>query len=313
MNKEEYLELLKNCLQALPLDEQEEALDFYENYLNDAEDEEKAIEELGTPEELAGKIKEKIACVPEKKTAFTQEEDSSSENSSRSAFKFSFPASTVHNWDFSLCTAEVVIVGVPAAADDSLYEIEARNIPESVLKVYVSSRGSLIIENKGAVPAFVRERTSRRNGRFDRRKAAPRILIKTPQQINLDTMKISFAAGQISIKDINAECNRLIVEHVAGDFSAGFIKTKEADLRCCSGQLKIDGEFTDKMKLNCALGNLALRQQTKTEDCAYSARVFLGSFKMGNVSKKGVGNIGNKENEAKHIDANVFMGEISIN
>ena len=206
-----------------------------------------------------------------------------------------------------------MIVGIPAAEDDALYEIEARNIPESVLKVYVSSRGSLIIENKGAVPAFVRERTSRRNGRFDRRKAAPRILIKTPQQINLDTMKISFAAGQISIKDINAECNRLIVEHVAGDFSAGFIKTKEADLRCCSGQLKIDGEFTDKMKLNCALGNLALRQQTKTEDCAYSAKVFLGSFKMGNVSKKGVGNIGNKENEAKHIDANVFMGEISIN
>ena len=38
MNREEYLKELKNCIQALPVEEQNEALDYYYNYFEDAND-----------------------------------------------------------------------------------------------------------------------------------------------------------------------------------------------------------------------------------------------------------------------------------
>ena len=65
MNREEYLSELKRCIQALPLEEQEEALEYYKDYFDDADNDSKVIEELGDPEKLAEEIKEKIACVVE--------------------------------------------------------------------------------------------------------------------------------------------------------------------------------------------------------------------------------------------------------
>jgi uncharacterized membrane protein len=67
MKREEYLKELKNCIQALPIEEQNEALDYYFNYFEDANDDEKVISELGSPEELAEEIKAKFACVPAQK------------------------------------------------------------------------------------------------------------------------------------------------------------------------------------------------------------------------------------------------------
>ena len=75
MTKKQYMKKLEIELQALPIEEQKEALDYYSDFLDDAEDEEKAMEELGTPEELAQSIKDKIACVPEKKTTQKKNEN----------------------------------------------------------------------------------------------------------------------------------------------------------------------------------------------------------------------------------------------
>ena len=51
MTKGEYLKKLKDLIQALPAEEQEEALSYYSDYFDDAESDDKVIEELGSPEE----------------------------------------------------------------------------------------------------------------------------------------------------------------------------------------------------------------------------------------------------------------------
>ena len=53
MNREEYLAELKKLLKSLTLDEQNEALQYYADYFDEADDDQKVIAELGSPEELA--------------------------------------------------------------------------------------------------------------------------------------------------------------------------------------------------------------------------------------------------------------------
>ena len=59
MNRKEYLERLEQLLLVLPCEEREEALQYYSDYFDDAgiENEENVILELGSPEEVAAKIR----------------------------------------------------------------------------------------------------------------------------------------------------------------------------------------------------------------------------------------------------------------
>ena len=59
MNRREYMDRLEQLLLVLPIEEREEALQYYEDYFDDAgiENEVDVIRELGTPEEVAAKIR----------------------------------------------------------------------------------------------------------------------------------------------------------------------------------------------------------------------------------------------------------------
>ena len=53
MTRDEYMTALKNNIQSLTVDEQNEALQYYSDYFDDAQDDAKVMEELGSPEEVA--------------------------------------------------------------------------------------------------------------------------------------------------------------------------------------------------------------------------------------------------------------------
>ena len=59
MKRKEYMERLEQLLLVLPQEEREEALQYYSDYFDDAgiENEERVILELGSPEEVAAKIR----------------------------------------------------------------------------------------------------------------------------------------------------------------------------------------------------------------------------------------------------------------
>lgn len=63
MNKNEYLDRLSRLLSDISYEEHEEALSYYREYLEDAgaENEQQVMEELGTPEQLAQKIREGLS------------------------------------------------------------------------------------------------------------------------------------------------------------------------------------------------------------------------------------------------------------
>ena len=63
MNRLEFMRELEERLSDIPENERKEALQYYEDYLSDAgeENEQEAMKELGTPEEIAGHIKSGLA------------------------------------------------------------------------------------------------------------------------------------------------------------------------------------------------------------------------------------------------------------
>jgi uncharacterized membrane protein len=72
MTRSEFLSKLDNRLRALPENERRDAIEYYEGYLDDAaEDEEAAIERLGSPAEVAANI---IADYAVNDTAATADE-----------------------------------------------------------------------------------------------------------------------------------------------------------------------------------------------------------------------------------------------
>ena len=56
MDKKQFMTELKVRLKRLPHDEYQEAINYYEEYLAESKNEAKAIEKLGTPEQVAAKI-----------------------------------------------------------------------------------------------------------------------------------------------------------------------------------------------------------------------------------------------------------------
>jgi uncharacterized membrane protein len=56
MSRENYLENLSRKLRALPESERNDALEYYDGYISDAEDESAAIAQLGSPGEVAANI-----------------------------------------------------------------------------------------------------------------------------------------------------------------------------------------------------------------------------------------------------------------
>ncbi len=62
MNRTEYLERLAFLLQDIPTEEREEALEYYEDYFEEAgpENEQRVIEELGSPEKIAAMIRDSV-------------------------------------------------------------------------------------------------------------------------------------------------------------------------------------------------------------------------------------------------------------
>jgi uncharacterized membrane protein len=69
MTRTDFMAELRHLLRALPQAEIDEALSYYAAYLDDAEDENLAIAELGSPKEVAGLIIAELASSPDPEKA----------------------------------------------------------------------------------------------------------------------------------------------------------------------------------------------------------------------------------------------------
>ncbi len=302
MTKTEYLNGLKKALYTLSQDEQNEALDYYSSYLDEAENVEEAMKKLGTPEELAQTIKDKIAGVPVKASSKTEKEDDgfySGYDASgwNKLIRYTVKKDEVKNWDFNCGVSQVVIVPTPESTDS--YIIECKNVDTIDLTCEVSKHGTLIINNKLVVNKF-------------RGKEAPRILIKIPQVVKLNRLKLNMGAGSLELRDSKVFCEEGFVCVSAGRLVVDSVFGGKMELRCGAGELNYSGSLTKESEINCGLGNVEVDLKGKIETYSYNATVGLGTFKFNDQKKNGVGSQRSDIRKENNITAKVGLGSISI-
>ena len=311
MNREEYLSELKRCIQALPLEEQEEALEYYKDYFDDADDDRRVIEELGDPEKLAEEIKDKFACVPAKMASEDSSSDKEEEKESdkpgerrgfcsRDAMEFEFEAQEVKNIDFSLGTAEIVMIS------GSKFAVETRGIEPRSFRCELSKKGTLIVDNRRYLPSF------NFFSHDEKTNWKPRILITVPDNAKLDIVKISLAAGSFMTRTVAIHCNTGFFDVNAGNLVLDRIYGGQINAHCGMGNLELCGTMTGVSDIDCGMGKINLKLTGNPSDYSYSAKVGLGDIRFNNEKKSGLGSMICTERKENHFSINCGMGSVCV-
>lgn len=309
MTREEYLNELKSSIMSLTSDEQAEALQYYSDYFDEADDDEKVMRELGTPSELAKTIIEKFANAlvdtKDEKTGgksgdSEKSEDNADANCSIDALFFEFDKKKVKNLSMDFGAAEVAII------EGDKYSVETRGIQRDSINCNLNNEGTLFISNS--------RRFNLNYWSHNRRsRIVPRILITLPKNASVEKVRIAMGAGKLVSRKISLSCSSGSIDVGAGNLVLDGLLGGKINMRCGMGNLEIKGSITGTVNLDCGMGNVSLILKGDPEKYSYDAKVRLGDFRFNGEKKSGVCQVYNNQKLENHISVNCGMGSVSIN
>lgn len=303
MTREEYLTALKNATMALTSDEQAEALQYYSDYFEEANDDEKIINELGSPEELGKSIVDKFANAvvsnSDKSDKNNKSENDSEDNKSDSVLCFSYNKKDVKNLSMNFGVSEVVIIS------GKKFEVETRGVQPDDINCYLGSDGTLYVNNVRKL--YFNFLSHDRNCRI-----VPRILVTVPEDAHIDFLRIKMGAGDFRSKNISLYCNSGEIEVGAGNLMIGNVYGGSLNFRCGMGNLDFSGSVTGKSNIDCGMGCLKMDLKGSESDYSYDLKLGLGDFKLNNEKKSGFyQNLINRK-KLNHFSVNCGMGSVGI-
>lgn len=300
MTREEYLKELKNNILALSTEEQNEALQYYSDYFEEANDDEKVINELGSPEELSKTIIEKFAnALVDSKSSSDKEKREETVNGYNDALYYEFKKSSVSRLNIRVGAADVAMI------KGKNFSVETRGITEDAMNCYLSNDGTLYINNS--------KRFNLNFWNHDRRtRWIPKILITVPEGVDLEKIQISVGAGNFRAKDVDFGFTTGSIDVGAGNLVLNALKGGRLNMRCGMGNIDYTGAITGSSNIDCGMGNISIRLKGNPSDYSYDAKVGLGDFKFNNEKKSGVCQIYNNERKENHFSVNCGMGSVSV-
>lgn len=299
MNKDEYLKELKSFIRSLTNEEQSEAIQYYSDYFDEAGDDEKVIGELGSPEDLAKTIIEKMANVPVEKK-HEKDTENNQNKTSIGALYYEFDEEQVKNLVIKVGAAEVVIVS------GKKYSVETRGVAESDMFCSIDSKGCLTISNTKKF-VFINILSHERINRL-----IPRILITIPQDAKIERFLAYVGAGSMESKNISLYIKEGSAEVGAGNLILKNIYGGNLSLRCGMGNLVIHGTATGRCNIDCGMGSVKMKLNGNQEDYSYDAKVGLGEFKINNEKKGGIIQSVTQSEKENHLSVNCGMGSVNI-
>lgn len=305
MTREEYLNELKSSIMSLTTDEQAEAIEYYTDYFEEADDDEKVMRELGTPEELAKTIIEKFAnaLVDTKKAgegdSEQEESTASSDGYSIDALYYEFKKSEVKNLSMDFGAAEVAVI------EGDKYCIETRGLPEECLNCYLNKEGTLVVSNahRFNLNFWSHNRRSR---------IVPRVLVTLPANASVGKLRIGVGAGKLVSRKLSLSCNSGNINVDAGNLVLDGIFGGKINMRCGMGNLEFKGSVTGNVNLDCGMGSVNIELKGDPKNYSYDAKVGLGDFRFNGEKKSGVCQIYNNQKLENHFSVNCGMGSVNI-
>lgn len=317
MTRAAYLQELRERIANLPYDEINAAIEYYTEYFEEAESDEKAMEELGTPAKLAESILQKIAGTP----AVINPEEKEYKNQDRDGF-YEIP-----NKDFLKKIYINIKAGVFKIIRDSDFHIEYKNISPSFL--YVDSKDDSVeicLGKKGSIVDFF-------NMGWKMLDKSPVLELHVPEGKMFDSFILKMGAGSSSIENYNLKADSFQLDVAAGEFKsnggsitgksslvkvgAGSISLKDFTCKtlqaeCGMGEIVLNGEITDHSKLAAGMGAINLTLKGSEDDYSLDGNVGLGTMKFGRISQSGIGHYVSPSIKEKHFILQVGMGEIKV-
>jgi Predicted membrane protein len=295
MTRQDYLSELKEQLRSLPVEEQEEALEYYRGYFEDAGNDEEVMREFGTPEELAKSIVSKFAGVPSVRQKRT--------NDSNDGSCGSFTNDEVRSLDISLGGAEIMMIQGPN------FSVDYRGLAPGDIRYGLSPFGTFSIENTRKMPDmsfWIHDDTSGNTVHH------PRILIRVPACTKIDLLRLHIGAGAFTAKDVDIQTSRSYIDVGAGTIVLSKIRGGAAEFRCGMGNITYTGELHGLIKADCEMGNITLNLDGRPEDYSIGGKVGLGSVRFNEIHKDGFGTIVCSEFKENHFSINCGMGSVRI-
>lgn len=279
MTKDQFLTELNSYLSVLKPEDRKNTIEFYEEYFEDAESEEAAIEELGAPKKLAEEI------IDFHKTSYRGENTQVSRQFS--------PDESISEIILNITAAKVLI----NASQEEKIEYTTQNIADDDFSAKIEN-GKLIIKEK---PVFFFSKKGfasflenfNINTSFNAGKRE--ILINIPKDTRLEKLEFNSQMGSLKIEEVNVE----VIEGytTCGNFSVKSGLHKKIDFNTSAGAINISDIDIETMKLSSSAGAIKFE-----------------NIKAGNISAStGAGTIEFIKTESSYINANSGAGNITGN
>ena len=297
MTRHEYLQELKWELRSLSVEEQEDALEYYLGYFEDAGNDEEVMKEFGSPSELAASILSKFAGLP---AELREKQKNSGESGSSGAFS----REEVKSLDVSVGAAEVVMI--TDEGGDS-FSLDYRGLGPGDISFGLSPFGTLSVEN--SLRLSVLNLIGKRDDE-DGNVRHPRILIRVPKAASFEFVKLRIGAGSFKCKDVALSCRRCYIG--AGAMSVDSLSSSSSRIRCGMGSLALKGRLDGLTTLDCGMGEVRLDIEEGKLGHSVLAKVGLGSFEYDNLKKSGVTTFESGEKKENHFAITCGMGSVKI-
>lgn len=297
MTREEYLSALKGNLNSLSEDEKAEALQYYSDFFEDANDDQKVMDELGNPEELAAKIKENFSNALVKTAAENSNEEKSTLEDSENFFA-SFDADSVSKVELNLGACHAV------AIPGKTWKIETRGIRKDNFTCSVSG-------NKLHINSVKKRNFLDFLNHEPKNKMVPRILITIPEGTSLEEIKIQLGAGLFETKEVSVFSKKLIANIGAGNLILNGFSSQASELKCAMGNVELKGDLKGRTNIDCGMGAVTLRLAGKPDDYSLDCKVGLGEVRFNDTKYAGVQNVNPSNRKENHISINCGMGSVN--
>ena len=288
MTKYEYLAELEKNLDMLSYDDKTQALEYYENYIEDAgkENLQQVLEQLGSPAELAKSIFNGIPGVLANLPPINKDE---------------YNREAIKSIDAKFGACRVLV------EEGEEFNVEQKNMGTNKVDIKISKDGVLSITNKDNLIGIFSGISFKKNS------LCPTVIITLPRNLFLDNLVVEMGAGSFEARTINitSKATRLTVG--AGQLVLKDLTSLQTELNCGVGSIDVQGKLTNRINAECGMGSIVATIFGTESDYSYKAQVGLGEVKIGNNTISGLSQYVSSVESENKITANCGMGAIKVN
>ena len=330
MTRSEYLTAIATLLQDISVEERKEAMKFYNDYFDEAGDEnaDQAIEDLGSPEEVARKIRESLGNNEFVKTPV---EDITNNGLTYATANYAAPTKKPFPvWGIVLIVVgALIILCLPiilamkgASRIVNSYTVtrsftersDTDNYTDGVsadevtdLKISVDYGEVSIVTDSNLETIYCSyedvmfgEITEDIVGdtyefKYDGEKSAyvssiktPEFTIYIPEDFQCEDISINVGAGNLSLSGDVVSSGKIDINVGAGNLEVTRWEVKDIQINCGCGNIEYDGKVNSEFEAKLGAGNIDLELDGDEKDFDYYIDGALGNFSINGRSSSGL-------------------------